>query len=581
VNSLASTPPEILSREFLIFRDSRRRVGAAGLVAWLSTELQQLSSPASLEQLLHVLLLAGELECALADAPAPAIDAAATSQLTSLLADAALRCESRNRSQDASLLAHDCRQILQPISYSGVVSVSVLEGFAYYALHPLDYADLVARLRLKHPHAFIVGIRSIGTTLSAVLRAKLRELGIEAERTTVRPTGHPYERTCEFTPPQRQAIAHARALGAEILVCDEGPGRSGSSLLSVVEALEQQGVPKDRILILCSHEPDVSALCAPDAERRWRRFRYAATGMTRRLPPNADKYTGGGEWRHLLAPDEPWPAVWPQMERLKYLSCDERELWTFEGHSPYGAPARARNQALSDSGFGARYLGGEAGFGRHLLPQGRLLRGTDLTPALLAHMAKYCAWRARELCASDVDCGELEIVTRGNLTREFGVAHDGLQLAVERPTICDNRMAPHCWLAADGQVLKLDTALHGDDHFFPGPCDIAWDLAGVIVEWELSTSAREGFLLQYQNASGDNAMSRIGNYECAYAMFRLAWSRMAAASVAGSEEEVRLMRDSQRYRECIERRMRHADGNWDTPQGAAIWKRRTDCAMRY
>ncbi len=581
MHSSVPTPPDTLSPEFLIFRDSRRRVGAADLVARLSTELQQLSSPASLGQLLHVLLLAGELECALADAPAPASDAAATSQLTSLLADVALRCEWRNRPQDASLLAHDCRQILQRISYAGPVSVSAPEGFAYYALHPLDYADLLARLRFNHPHAFVVGIRSIGTTLSAVLRAKLRQLGIAAERTTVRPTGHPYERTCEFTPPQRQAIAHARAAGAEILICDEGPGRSGSSLLSVAEALEQQGVLKDRIVILCSHEPDVRVLCAPDAERRWRRFRYAATGMTRRLPPNAAEYIGGGEWRHLLAPNGSWPAVWPQMERLKYLSCDKRELLTFEGHGPYGAPARARNQALSDSGFGVPYLGHEAGFGRHLLPQGRLLRKTDLTPALLAHMAKYCAWRGREFRAADVDCGELEIVTRSNLVREFGMAHDGLELAVERPTICDNRMASHYWLAADGQVLKLDAALHGDDHFFPGPCDIAWDLAGVIVEWQLSASARESFLLQYQSASGDNAMSRIGNYEWAYATFRLAWSSMAAASLTGSEEEARLMRDAQRYRECIERCARHVADDWDTPQGAAIWKRRTDCAMRY
>jgi hypothetical protein len=254
---------------------------------------------------------------------------------------------------------------------------------------------------------------------------------------------------------------------------------------------------------------------------------------------------------------------------------------TFEGQGPYGAATRARNEALSDSGFGARYLGHEAGFGRHLLPQRRLLQGTHLTPALLAHMAKYCAWRAREFCAADVDCGELEIVTRGNFGREFGVAHDGLELAVERPAICDNRMAPHYWLAADGHVLKLDAALHGDDHFFPGPCDIAWDLAGVIVEWELPASARGSFLLQYQSASGDNAISRIGNYEWAYATFRLAWSRMAAASVAGSEEEVRLMHDAQRYRECIECRTGHVAGNCDTPQGAAIWKRRIDCAMRY
>lgn len=583
MNSSDSPARETLNPELLIFRDSRRQVGVGELVARLSSDLRQLSFPASPAQLLHVLLLAGELECALADIPTPASYAtAAAAQLTSLLADAALACDSRNHLPDASLLAHHSRQILQSISYSGVVSVSAPEGFAYYALHPLDYADLVARLRLTNPQAFVVGIRSIGTTLSAVMRAKLQQLGIRADRITVRPTGHPYERTCEFAPAQRQAIASARAFDAQFIVCDEGPGRSGSSLLSVAEALEQQGVARNRILILCSHEPDVRALCAPDAERRWRRYRCAATEMTRRLPPNADEYAGGGEWRrHLLAPEESWPAVWPQMEPLRYLSSDGREMFTFEGHGPYSAAARARNRALSDSGFGAAYLGHEAGFGCHLLPPGRLLRRADLTPALLAHLAEYCAWRAQEFCPADVDCGELEIASRSNFVREFGVARDGLELAVERPTICDNRMAPHHWLAVGGRVLKLDAALHGDDHFFPGPCDIAWDLAGVIVEWELRGPARDCFLSAYQCASGDDPRSRAINYELAYAMFRLAWSRMAAASVTGNEEEARLMRDDQRYRRHLQCRTSDAADDWAAPQGAAIWKRSTDCAIRY
>ncbi len=545
--------PLTSNSEFNIFRDSCRKLPAIDLIARLSTELRQLPPRVPLEQLLHALLLAGELECALDDVRAPVADAAAASQLTSLLADAAVRCDRLVQPEYGRLLSQDCLRVLQAIRYSGTVSVGTPEGFAYYALHPLDYADQIARLSLREPRAFVVGIRSIGTTLSAVVCAKLRQLGIAAERTTVRPTGHPYERACEFSAAQRQAIACARASGAEFIVCDEGPGRSGSSLLCVAEALEQQGVSSDRILILCSHEPDAGALCAPNAEARWRRYRSAATGMTRRLPANRGEYIGGGEWRrHLLAPEDRWPAVWPQMERLKYLSANRTELFMFEGYGPYGVPASARNQALSDSGFGAPYGGHEAGFSRHLLPPGQLLRRADLTPSLLARMAEYCAWRAREFNALGPDSGELEAMTYSNLEREFGNVKENVQLRVERPAICDNRVAPHHWLSiADGRVLKLDAALHGDDHFFPGPCDIAWDLAGAIVEWGLSALGREFFLLQYQRVSGDNPRSRIENYELAYAMFRLAWSRMAAASVAGTEEEARLMSDYHRYRRIV------------------------------
>lgn len=143
-------------------------------------------------------------------------------------------------------------------------------------------------------------------------------------------------------------------------------------------------------------------------------------------------------------------------------------------------------------------------------------------------------------------------MTRINFAREFEGEPGDLELPVEYPTVCDNRMRPHHWLLTDGRVLKLDAAIHGDDHFFPGACDIAWDLAGVIVEWNLDSSARESFLKKYRRISYDDASSRIESYELAYAVFRMAWSSMAAASMGESEEKQRLMWDCQRYRMVVQ-----------------------------
>ena len=53
----------------------------------------------------------------------------------------------------------------------------------------------------------------------------------------------------------------------------------------------------------------------------------------------------------------------------------------------------------------------------------------------------------------------------------------------ERIGCCGSRrhLAPHEWLRLDdGNVRKTDAIAHGDDHLFPGPTDIAWDLAGAI-----------------------------------------------------------------------------------------------------
>lgn len=538
--------------EFYIFRDSRRRVPAAELLDKLSAKLVGLPTRVSSDDLLCLLLQAGELECGLCDVPyddCPSRRPA--SQLTDVFARVAIAFD--GLPCDKGVLS-EALPILDRIRFSGEVSLGVPEGFAYYALHPLDYADLIERQGLNARTGLVVGVRSIGAALSAVVAAKLRESGITTNRFTARPTGHPYDRECEFDSAQSQAIAAALAAKAEFLICDEGPGRSGSSLLSVAEALEREGVPRSSITILCSHEPDVGSLCAPDAIRRWSRFRVAASGMTRRLPAEATEYIGSGEWRRRLIPDSQlWPAVWPQMERLRYGSSADRVLLTFEGHGQYGAAVRRRNQAIADAGFGPAYLGQDGGFGRHVREKGRLAEALDLTPRLLRNMAEYCAWRASEFAVSEGDTSELETMARVNFEREFGVVPEGLSLSSERPTICDARMMPCEWfLTEEGRWLKLDAAVHGDDHFFPGPCDIAWDLAGIVVEWNLTSAARQFLLDKNRQANGDNAADRMPQYELAYATFRMAWSRMAAASVGVPEEADRLSRDYRRYRCWIE-----------------------------
>jgi hypothetical protein len=170
-------------------------------------------------------------------------------------------------------------------------------------------------------------------------------------------------------------------------------------------------------------------------------------------------------------------------------------------------------------------------------------------------VAKYCAWRADALPATvpQDSIRQLERMAAHNLEQEFGFAPE-LRLEMGRPAICDGRMQHYKWRElGDDHWVKLDASTHGDDHFFPGPTDIAWDLAAVCVEWQLSPDYREFFLSAYRRISGDNAAARLQAYEIAYSAFRLGWSRMAAASVSGSAEESRLLRDAARYRAVLDR----------------------------
>src|SRR5215217_4658376 len=63
------------------------------------------------------------------------------------------------------------------------------EGYAFYALYPESYLEAARRSGLG-PRTAVIGIRSIGTGLAALVAAVLRT----PLPVTVRPVGHPYRR---------------------------------------------------------------------------------------------------------------------------------------------------------------------------------------------------------------------------------------------------------------------------------------------------------------------------------------------------------------------------------------------------
>ena len=126
-------------------------------------------------------------------------------------------------------------------------------------------------------------------------------------------------------------------------------------------------------------------------------------------------------------------------------------------------------------------------------------------------------------------------------------------LRTATPVIADGRMQPHEWIqGSDGRVLKVDASTHGDDHFFPGPTDIAWDLAGTIVEWELSRDAERHFVENYRERAGDDPSARLPQFALAYSVFRMAYCKMASAATQHRAEKARLDRAYRFYRNRIE-----------------------------
>jgi hypothetical protein len=518
----------------LVFRDGRQRVSGVELKLALMSQLTDFSGVSPSDVKIGVLLRAGELECAVADATGAT--AFPFAELTDSLAEVLL----------GGQLPDNFQNIKEAAAHAAMpeeMTVSVPEGFAYYALHPLAYSQVLDKLPTLPKRVVVIGIRSIGATLSAVTAAAARRRGSDAMRFTVRPCGHPYNRRTEFSAKELQIIQSGVSRAAGFLIVDEGPGLSGSSFLSVAEALEAAGVAQEKIILLCAHEPNAEALCSANAAQRWPRFRSVAVAGDECVPAGAGTFIGGGQWRSRMFQDESsWPAIWNNMERAKYLAPvedGELRLFKFAGLGHYGDRVLEREQCIAAAGFGPMPRREDNGFVSYPWLDGRPMAADDLTRHVIIRLAEYCAFRGDGFRASGVDLCPLQKMAEHNLA-ELGFDLP-VSLKLERPVIADGHMHPHEWIiSSEGRLLKTDAGSHGDDHFYPCPTDIAWDLAGAIVEWRMNAGQSAELLDVYRRASGDDPGARITDFIRAYAVLRCAYCKMAANAMQGSPEQARL-----------------------------------------
>jgi hypothetical protein len=478
--------------------------------------------------LTSALVLAGAVEAAVEDAGL-AVAAPAARALTDELAAALVE----GRAPRPGALGGP----LDGLRAQGPLRLRRPEGFAYYGLAPLAFARAAVAMAASDGPVGVVGLRSIGSTLSAVARAGLAAAGRPADRVTVRPTGHPFDRRWCPDAVTTDWVRRCASAGGSFLVVDEGPGLSGSSFLAVAEGLVALGVPADRVALLGSRPVTSDALCAPDAAARWARLRYGVATETPGSPPAPARDLSGGAWRRLFWADEGrWPAVWASRERRKHLvpAAAGPALVKYEGLGPWGEACHARAVRLAEGGFGPPPLAppDERGDARYEWCPGQPLDPGACDGKDLARVASYCAFRRHtfEVSGEDASSETLELMARHDVALLTGRSLPAsFRIIVDRAVVADGRMAPHEWFRSpDMMIRKADGVAHGDDHFFPGPTDVAWDLAGTIVEWGLSDDAAELLVSAYEATTRDRVGARLAAYVIAYAALRACLVRLAA-----------------------------------------------------
>jgi hypothetical protein len=467
------------------------------------------------------------------------------------------------------------------------ISVRPAEGFHHYGVYPEAYAAAAASAFAARPLPVVIGVRTIGATLAAAVAGALPAPG--GPPLTVRPVGPPSERRLAVGEDVTGWLASAR--GRAVAVVDEGPGLSGSSFAAVLDALAGAGVDERDVCAFPSHDGDVGGAASAGTRARWARLRrvhlpfeavFLRQGDDRLedwtrdlIGPHdaAPEDLSGGLWRRLMFRDPlDWPPVIAMRERRKFLlrARGLRHLARFVGLGGAGAAASARAGELGEAGFSPPPVGLRHGFlvTRWLGAARPLLSCRAWFPrgALLEHVAEYLAFRGgrfpadRARGAAPEALLEMAVVNAcegvgpaaaRRLERFTPWLRDLARAA--RPVEVDARMHAWEWLVTDdGRLLKTDAVDHCDGHDPVGCQDLAWDVAGAIVELRLDPGETTTLRRALAERGYPIEPEPLSFYMSAYLAFQLGLYASGAQAAGDDEERERLGAAASRYRRWLE-----------------------------
>jgi hypothetical protein len=558
----------------IVYRQQRGRVVPSALLQHVSSQIEQLRHHVSppRDAIVTALIDAGELASAVADVCAPHRDAASERDdaLLALVVSLAGAAEAAWRETDAVTChlnrARDLGVACGRLELPPTAERSVSEGFAYYAVGPELYAEAARRWAdlVRPTFTWCIGLRTIGLTLAAAVAAALAASGSEAHAVSVRPRGHPFERRLELDRGLvRRLLSRSDAWW---LIIDEGPGISGSSIAGAAERLVNVGVPEERVVLMPAYEPNVNGF-ADHVRARWTRHRvhhadfdstWTESGrLAREFSAASMEDIGAGAWRsHVLGGREhEWPACNPQHERRKYVLTrgTERAFLKFAGHGRYGDRVERHAEAAAAASWSPRPVSRRQGwieFGWRHEPFGARAR----TANELSQLVQYVAFvRRTRTTGEDTDPTALVEMATSNARETCGdeaaaALEATIPLDAAPAVYVDGHLRPHEWYVAAGRFQKIDNGEHGDDHFFPGPTDIAWDLGALIEEWSLEPSATRYVLEQYIRCTRDYGMqTRLPFYRGAYLAFRAGYTAFGREQVADPHDRQRFGREHEYY----------------------------------
>ncbi len=528
-----------------------RPTGAAAVRAWATTLLIETG------ELIQGLLDAGDESAASAHAshdPAyPALALAAANLYLAAEPAIAEPAIERVRRQFAAILERWHERHLP-----NVVEIRVPEGYAYYGVYPILYARAAKTLIQWGADWIVIGIRSIGTSLAAVVAATLATDSLHF----VRPRGPPFTRTWTMAPDLAAAIRASPS--SHFAIVDEGPGLSGSTFGAVADCLEDHGVSSERLHFLPSHRAELGHHASDRHRQRWKQAHRCHDAFESFFDDDRLRTTvfGGlqgeireisaGRWRTELYPDsESWPPVHLGLERRKYLLRGDgyARVAKFVGLGRYGTTQARRAFFLHERGFIPQPIDYRDGFlvsnwHEEAVPLDRA--APSVREALLPRLCDYLAFLRESSAKSDgASIGDLLNMAIINASEALG-REAGLRIEARwrsrlghiadacLPVTSDNRLHPWEWLALPEGLLKTDALEHHADHGLIGCQDLAWDLAGAKIEHAMTIEEYDELLYRLGRASLYRPHpEKEALFTCCYLAYQIGYYTLSA-DAAGS-----------------------------------------------
>ncbi|MDK4702224.1 hypothetical protein PH562_08205 [Rhizobium sp. CNPSo 4062] len=473
----------------------------------------------------------------------------------------------------------DWKALLECLRLKEPIRIRRPEGYAYYALYPESFLKAALRSGLAS-ETVVIGVRSIGVGLGALVAAALGS----GPAYSLRPTGDPFRR--HVLPGETLQNRMLSRPDTDFAIVDEGPGLSGSSFGCIADWLEAHGVPAERLHFFPSHKGEPGGQVSKAHLRRWRQRRPHVVDVhelildgpeqKHSLKSWACEFLGvnggtwqdlsGGEWRRLRYEDpQNWPPSYRQQEKLKFLLSDgeARYLMKFAGLCD-AATKQARGKLLSEAGFTPPVLGTCHGFIVEPWAEGYPIAADPVSTEMVEQIGQYLGFRAGHLPAAHGGASLSDLCQMAVVNIEEALGSeiaDRIARLIGRPhrltkylrrTDTDNRLHRWEWVRRqDGRLMKTDALDHNASHDLIGCQDVAWDVAGACVEFDLSKAQRPHLAQIVATQTGRDVRKDVLDvFEACYLGFQIGLWSLAAQGPDLAERD-RLTNAVARYEERV------------------------------